>query len=233
MKLLFTFIFTLIAMPFALAQVTTKLVPVTHVYVPSGFDDNDSSEVIISGYLPDSCYKAPKSQFIIEGNKIIVTVSAIHVSGIDCSDMIVPFIETVRLGALKAIQYQVIVNNDLPQPLISNITVKKAAQPSIDNYDYMYVVNVRHLPGGKYINLDGYTVSSCFVLDKIKFQSNGEDAYSVLPIMKKISEFCPMKMTPVSYEVALPNTINRKEILLHIRSMQGNSVNSIYYQSQR
>ncbi len=233
MKIFFTMLITLCALPLTFAQVTTKLLPVDHIYVPSGFDDNDSSEIVIAGHLPDTCYKAPKSQYIVQGNRILVTVSAIHVSGIVCSDLVVPFIETVRLGALKSQRYQIIVNNGMPQPLTSNIAVKKATWPSIDNFDYMYVVNVRHLPGDKFINLDGYTVSDCFTLDRIEFQNNGVDTYAVLPIMKKISEFCPMKMTPVSFEVALPNTISRKEILLHVRSMQGNSVNSIYYQSRR
>ncbi len=117
--------------------------------------------------------------------------------------------------------------------MTSTLSVTKAIQPSIDNFDYMFVANVRHMPGDKSISLDGYTVSSCFELDEIKFQSNGTDTYAVLPIMKKVSDFCPRKMTPVSYEVPLPNSIKRKEILIHVRSMQGNSVNSIYYQSLR
>ncbi len=116
MKILSAMFFLMFLMPtFVFAQVTTKLVPITHIYVPSGFDNNDSSEIIISGYLPDSCYKAPTSQFVINGNKIFVTVSAIHVSGIICADIVVPFIETVRLGALKAQKYSIVVNNDVPQ----------------------------------------------------------------------------------------------------------------------
>ena len=33
------------------------LVPVDNVYSPKGFDANDNSEVIVSGFLPNLCYK--------------------------------------------------------------------------------------------------------------------------------------------------------------------------------
>lgn len=227
-------IYVLCLLPlFVFGQVTTKLVPVDHIYVPSGFDDNDSSEIVITGYLPNSCYKAPKSQYIVQGNTIFVTISAMHISGIVCLDVIVPFAETVRMGALKSQKYNILVNKDSDSKLTSTIAVERAASSNIDNFQYVYVANVRHAPGSKTIQIDGYSVSDCFALDEIRFISNGVDSYAVLPIMKQISSACPRKMTPVSYEAVLPTTIKRSEILLHVRSMQGNAVNSIYYSGNK
>jgi len=223
--------FALVFLPvFSFAQVTSKLVPASHVYVPNGFDDNDNVEVVISGYLPDSCYKAPKSIYKIEDHKIIITLSAIYnnESGV-CNEVIVPFIETVRLGALTAKNYEIVVISANSQKLMSQLIVKKSNGTGIDDYNYAYVTGIRHVLGSKKVIIDGYNISDCFELQELKLESNGIDTYVILPIMKKTHDFCPRKMTPVTFEAILPNGLRTKEILLHVRSMQGNSVNSIYY----
>ena len=46
--------------------------------------------------------------------------------------------------------------------------------------------------------------------------------------MKQVSEFCPMKMVPFEYEVEVPNNLEKEKILLHVRVMDGRSVNSLY-----
>lgn len=225
----FSFLFLLLSVT-SFAQVTTKLVPANHVYIPNGFDDNDNAEIIVSGFLPDSCYTAPKSVYKIEDTKITVTLSAIYNNQAGaCSDVIVPFAETVRLGALSAKNYEVTVISANPQRLISKMMVKKSGGIGIDDFSYAYITGVRHAPGNKKVIIDGYSISDCFELQELKVESNGADTYIILPIMKKINDFCPRKMMPVTFEVILPNGLHNKEILLHVRSMQGNSVNSIYY----
>lgn len=224
----------LIAMmlPFcSFAQIVTKLVPANNVFVPNGFDDNDNTEIVISGYLPDSCYKAPNHSVKVEGSKITITLNAMYQTGAmgACAEVIVPFIETVRLGALDANTYDVVVVSANPQKLMSKVVVKKASITGVDDYDYAYVTGVRHLPGNRKIMIDGYNVSDCFVLDQVKIDSNNLDTFVILPIMKQINDFCPRKMTPVHYEVTIPASLKRNEVLLHVRSMQGNSVNSIFY----
>jgi hypothetical protein len=49
--------------------------------------------------------------------------------------------------------------------------------------------------------------------------------------MKKIRDFCPMKMTPFSYDIEVPKSLANPKILLHVRSMDGNSINSIFHQT--
>ena len=224
-------VFILLLLPlFAWTQVTSKLVPINHVYIPDGFDDNDNAEIIISGYLPDSCYKAPKHEYKIQGNVISVTVSSLYNNDSGaCAEVIVPFVETVRLGALVAKNYDVVVTSANPQRSLSKMVVKKSGGTGIDDYSYAYITGVRHSPGNRKIVIDGYNVSDCFELQELKIESNGNDTYVVLPIMKQTQEFCPRKMTPVSFEAVLPTTLRNKEILIHVRSMQGNSVNAIYY----
>lgn len=227
MKSVVVFLFTLPTL--LLAQTVTKLVPVTNLFVPNGFDDNDNTEVVVSGYLPDSCYKAPVATVKNVHDNFVITVSAIYKNdGSPCADVAVPFIETVRLGALKAKSYSVSIESATLRKSYS-VTVKSATASSVDDFNYAYVTGVRHTPGNRKIMIDGYNVSDCFKLKEVKVESNGVDTYAILPIMEKINEFCPRKMTPISFEAVIPNTINKKEILLHVRSMQGNSVNSLYY----
>ena len=83
-------------------------------------------------------------------------------------------------------------------------------------------------PHNRIVELKGYNPSDCFQFDRVELVSNKEDVYSVLPIMKKVSDFCPMKMVPFSYEVEIPDDLPRKNILLHVRSMDGRSVNHLF-----
>ena len=135
----------------------------------------------------------------------------------------------MRLGALTANAYEVVVLGANSQRNVSKMMIKKSGGTGIDDHSYAYITGVRHSPGNKKITIDGYNVSDCFELQEIKVESNDLDTYVLLPIMKQVHDFCPRKMTPVSFEVILPTHLKSKEILLHVRSMQGNSVNSIYY----
>ena len=39
-----------------------KVIPIEHVYIPSGFDDNDNVEIVITGFLPNLCHKSPSAK---------------------------------------------------------------------------------------------------------------------------------------------------------------------------
>ena len=76
--------------------------------------------------------------------------------------------------------------------------------------------------------LHGMRYSPCFELDKVEVVSNKKDTLSILPIMKQVSDFCPMKGMPVAYPVKLDfREMKMKSPLLHVRTLDGKSVNSI------
>ena len=54
-KIITLFLFTVAALVNA-STPTEKLVPVDHIYVPTGFDSNDTVEVVVTGYLPNLCH---------------------------------------------------------------------------------------------------------------------------------------------------------------------------------
>lgn len=209
-----------------------KLVPVSHVYAPNGFDSNDSAEVIITGFLPNLCHKTPKAELKKEGNKISIEVSSLYYSESNpfCPEMIVPFTESVNLGVLDKGGYKVMVNGKSQWEVNESLSITGAVSNSIDEHSYAYVEYIEKEDAQKgYVKLKGYNPSDCFELDRIDYTHNGKDTYSILPKMKQVREFCPRKMVPFEYEWKVPGDLDREEVLLHVRTLDGKSINSLYY----
>jgi len=207
-------------------------VPIEDVYSPIGFDSNDSSEIIITGWLPNLCHKAPKTELTVKGNNIDIKVTALHYHQTNpfCPELIVPFTETVHVGLLDKGVYNITVNKKSIFEKKSTIKINEATSSAIDNYIYANVefVDKGIDPAKNIVALKGYNPSDCLELEEVKFVSNKNNAYSVLPIMKQVRDFCPMKMMPFSYEVEVPTSIQKNKVLLHVRVMDGKSVNTIY-----
>ena len=73
----------------------------------------------------------------------------------------------------------------------------------------------------------GYNPSDCYELDKVTYVSNDKDTYSVLPRLKKVKEFCPVKLKSFTITWKVPRQLDAKNVLLHVRTLNGNSVNKI------
>ncbi len=206
------------------------LVPVDHIYSPKGFDSNDNIEIIISGYLPNLCHKSPKTLIHVKGQNINIEVKSLKYSLTNpfCPQVIVPFLEAVSVGMLNKGTYQITVNGKSPYQQKSQITIAEATTNAIDDFMYAGVEYVEKIEGSRQIKLKGYNPSDCFVLDQIKFINNGKDTYSVLPKLKQVSDFCPLKMMPFTYQAKVPSELTEEKLLLHVRSMDGKSVNSLF-----
>ena len=210
----------------------TVMVPTDDLYIPKGFDSNDSAEVIVTGHFPNLCYKSPKATVTMdEKGKVKVKVEALYY-GEDqmCAEVIVPFVETVELGVLDKGRYQVEVNLGTAYEQKADLFIEESTSNSVDDYIYANVEYVEKTLDSRTVKLKGHNPSDCFVLEEIQLISNGADTYSVLPKMKQISDFCPMKMTPFTYDLDIPKTDDMKSdlILLHVRVMDGKSVNSVF-----
>ena len=210
----------------AMAGTPVKVkVPVDALYIPAGFDSNDSVEVVITGYLPNLCHKNPMTSFKVDKNLISITVSALKYDKTNpfCPEMVVPFLKTVKLGVLNKGKYQIEVNGKNKDSLL----IEETTLDATDNHVYAYVsyIDKSSLQDNN-ITLKAYNPSDCMQLDRVEIYDNGVNTYSVLPIMKQIREFCPMKMVPYEFNVKIPSNLKSKKVLLHVRSMDGNSVNS-------
>ena len=215
------------------AQASTPIdlaVPVDHVYSPTGFDTNDKTEIIISGFLPNLCHKSPKTEIKITGTKVDIKLSSLYYQPTDyfCPEAIVPFVEVVSLGLLNKGNYEITVNGNTPYETKGEILINDSISNAVDERIYARVDYVDKSNGTRTVELKGYNPSDCFVLDEIKTVSNNKDTLSVLPIMKQVSSFCPRKMVPFSYQYNVPKSLEFEKILLHVRSMEGKSVNSLF-----
>ena len=205
-------------------------VPVDHVYSPAGFDSNDNSEVVITGFLPNLCYKAPKANVAINNGKISVEVKALRTATLGfCAQVIVPYIEYINIGVLNKGNYPITVNEKTHWEKKSNLFVSDAINNTIDDVIYANVEEVvKAEVGSRKIALKGSNPSDCFELKEIKILDNGVDTYSVLPVMKQVSTICPKKPTPFSYEFEVPEKLDADKVLLHVRVMDGRSVNAFF-----
>ncbi len=227
--------FTAIAL-LALSPVFAQQVidaPVDHLFVPSGFDNNDNVEVVVTGYFPNPCYKRNDVKVDVRGDVVDIKVTALvsDDKSAACAAMIVPFKETVNVGNLQAGDYKVNVNRSTRFEINEEMAVVEAASQNQDDHLYAMVDYIElGFMGGESgsAQLVGWKLSDCLELERVEYVPNKKDTVTILPIMKRVREFCPMKMTPLIIPVAFnPESFSNDKILLMSRTVDGRSVNTI------
>lgn len=216
----------------AVASATVIDAPVDHLYVPKGFDSNDSVEVVVTGTFPNPCYSRNGVKVDVKNGEVEINVMAlapevILMEGMTCPDMPVQFKEVVTLGNLQGGTYSLQVNGEQSSSLNRNLKIAEASSQAVDEYLYADVEWIEKKSSSEIV-LHGFRSSDCLDLDKIKVVSNGEDTLSVLPILKQVSKKCNALNVPVSYPVKLDlSGLKTKRPLLHVRTIDGKSVNTI------
>ncbi len=206
-----------------------EAVPVTQVFTPKGFDTNDDTQVIVSGYLPNLCYKAQRVSTKVSGQNIFVTVKAfVEKKDVLCPQLAIPFLEPVSVGVMGKGTYNVVVNAGTPLEKRAGLGVSDSTTSLIDENVYANVDYVERVPGTRRVILKGYNPSDCYEFDRVEFISNGKDTYSVLPIMRKLSDFCPRKLVALDIPAEVPRELKAEELLLHVRVMNGKSINALF-----
>lgn len=124
--------------------------------------------------------------------------------------------------------YKIVVNQGSEFLLNDKINIVESEINIIDEHIYANIDYIEKTKDPKKVILKGHNPSDCLVFSRFQYLSNGKDTISILPIMRKVSDFCPMKMTDFQVEAKLDfSGIKGKNILLHARSMDGKSVNTI------
>ena len=179
---------------FAMAQPEIILAPVDHLYVPEGFDSNDSVEVVVTGTFPNACYSRNNVEVKVVGEIVDVKVTAISpdhrnmMADKYCPQVAVPFKEVVSLGNLQGGEYEIKVNEGAQNSLADTLRVAEAASNSVDDNIYAAIEYVEKQGKTDYV-LKGWRYSPCMELADVKVVSNKKDTLSILPIMKKVSDF--------------------------------------------
>jgi len=209
---------------------TKVFIPIQKVYVPKGFDSNDQSEVAIEGYLPNTCYRAPEAIAVDREGKTYIDVKADYSEGDYCMEMVVPYLVKAKLGVKRSGIYMLEVKGS-NQVLKKNIGIDEANSRDIDENVYAAVNAVETEVGSTRVELRGMNPNSCFSFREIKTVVNDEnDAIAVLPIMDvDTSSVCTHRLVPFTYEFDLPKELKDKKVLIHVRKMEGLSLNALYY----
>lgn len=209
---------------------TQKELPIDRIYSPRGYDSLDSAEIVISGYLPNRCYKEPRVE--VERYDNIIEIKAIiekpKQSNTFCPEAIVPFVKTVDLGVLDVGIYNIKYKSNKQTNQYVQFIVREPRLGSDKNELYANVHRIEKKPGKDSVVLHGYNPSDCYALKEVNIVDNGRKTVSILPRVIKVRDFCPLKMVPFQIEVDIKEDRLPEKVLLHVRSMQGESVNMIY-----
>ena len=205
--------------------------PVDHLFVPSGFDNNDNVEVVVTGKFPNPCFSRNKVEVEVKDDTVIIDVTSLSKESESmCEDLKVPFSETVTIGNLQAGDYKIVVNQGTAYQLNGKLDVAVSSSNSVDDHlyakiDYVELGFTGGLSGDAL--LVGASVSPCLALDRVEYLSNNQDTLSILPIMKKVGQDCPEKLTKLSIPVKFdPKKIPSEKVLLFVRSIDGKSVHT-------
>lgn len=211
-------------------------VPVAHTYVARGFDSNDNIEVVLEGHLPNLCHQSPTSTVKLWGDEIHVKVESLYYEETSpfCPPIIVPFLEPIAIGILPEGQYKVFINKseDLQEGAVNTpdavFSVAKSMNKTVDDYLYARVEYIEREEGSTMIKIVGNNPSPCLQFESFQWVYNDQDTLAILPKVKQVSTNCPRVDDPFSYEFEVPKEFHQSKILLHVRSLEGKSVNKLF-----
>ena len=206
--------------------------PAERVFIPTGFDDNDQVEIVVDGMLPSSCYEVVAGDWALNPDDRSVTLypKAIERTGGLCMPVLVPFTQVFNLGVLPMGDYEIKVDGVDTKSLgiaeASNSGPDDVIYASIDNaYVLEYPAQGEHR-----ILLEGNYTSTCMFWDKVELIVNDPSVIEVLPTVRvEDRPDCEDRIVPFKgISVELPDLVGEGRYLLHVRSMNGNSVNRVF-----
>jgi hypothetical protein len=210
-------------------QGTLVIVPAEGIFIPNGFDDNDQALVVLDGYLPNSCHKLVGSEVKKDPTTGAITVLqyARRFDGI-CLQVRVPYFREVDLGVMPMGETPV---STLGAP---NETLKVVESTNAGPDDYLYAaVDSARIEGdpasGRYFAvLQGRFTNTCMKLKQVVIHDSGRTV-EVLPIIEMVDQDgCQEAEIPYSWMEKLPDGMTAGRHLLHVRSLNGKSVNAMF-----
>lgn len=232
MKIILNTLFTVaLCFPWFNANADSQLVLLTveKMYIPSGFDDNDDFQLVVSGTLPDTCHKIAHVDVTQkpEDSSINVVQWGRRTDGL-CLPMSVPFSNEVIVGRLQAGNYTL----TSPGSDSRSVNIAEAGTDSQDDSIYAPVrsVVVGRLQSTSYsITMVGDLPNDCFSWSETKILDQG-DVFVLLPILS-YTDNGNCSQNPVSFEknVEISNQLSVGRYLLHVRSMSGKALNKMFF----
>lgn len=197
-------------------------------YLPVGFDTNDNSQIVAEGYFPSTCYKFAevKSKINHEQKTIRLFAKAFKYKG-TCPRVLVPFDEAVNFGLLKAGTYKVYNGESDSEIFLGDLKVAASTNSEPDDFLYAPVSQAffSQDDGKSFVTLTGDFPNSCYSMREVvvHVQTN---VIVIQPIADKSEENCDERAIPYSNTFEVKG-IEEGKYLIHTRSLNGASVNSV------
>lgn len=204
----------------------------THVYVPSGFDDNDNAQVVISGYFPNSCYQysAPSYRINEETRRIYIRHNSyVRTTGY-CLQMMIPYQAVIDIGRLERGQYDIVfVKSEGTFVKLADLGVAKSTTPAQDDHMYLPVreVLIKRFDSGVLAILRGRYTSPCMHMKEILVNLTETNIFEILPMAELRDEQCSNELRDFEFDVKL-DIPKGGEYLVHTRSLSGKAVNVLF-----
>lgn len=197
------------------------------MFIPGGFDSNDHIQIVGEGRFSNSCFRQAETHVRIDDvqKKIFLGPVAYSYPGI-CLMVIVPYQKTVDVGILKPGKWEIIQATD--DIKIGEMSVLNAASKGADDYLYAPISQGFFYQTGTvgHLALTGEFSNSCMRLDHVKITIEPQ-VISVQPIATMDqSTDCKEGKFPFSQNTEI-NNVPAGRYLLHIRSLNGNAINSL------
>ncbi len=214
------------------APTTTNLLP-GKVYVPLGFDSNDSAEIVIEGAYSNTCYRSGMATFNVdeERKKITIYNKTYFHSNSMCLMVIVPYSKVINFGVLKEGNYSLNFVGDGENISMGKLPVAKSSSTVQDDHLYAPIERTTFIEAknGKpaELILHGVFANSCMSLKEVELRrAPGSDTIAVLPKSEMSGSSCENTSVKFDERVSLEG-YGSGRVLLHVRSLNGQSLNTI------
>lgn len=208
-----------------------------YLFVPSGFDDNDKVQVVIDGWVDNSCDQVLNPKVVVHPDQktIVVEAQAVRPSEGYCMPVLTRFTSVVDVGVLPHGNWEVVTNNGW---LVESLTIEEASSSGPDSYQFANVdeVFVDYAPDRMHERnadskwsavIKGAFRTSCESLDFIEVVDSGS-TIEVLPVVKTEGEICMPREVPFEQRVFLPDIQEKGRYLLHVRTANGGALNQVF-----
>lgn len=235
--LIFAFFSILPLLGFSQTSEIEVNVPITNVFVPTGFDSNDEIDIIIEGILPTLCHFNPSVSIAEKKSQNLIIVAKANLLNAHCVKTYIPFMKVLKLKNFQAGAYRLLFKNPSHHIPGLNLQIKPVPlliTPPInyiqDENIYANVESVYSLDKDT-IAIRGTHPSDCFKLKEIKLIVDKSNILVVLPKMERDQNVSclPQKLIPFEYNIDLREKNLDERTLIHIRSMSGQSHNLIHF----
>jgi hypothetical protein len=197
------------------------------IFVPGGFDSNDHVQIVGEGMFKNTCYRHADTTVTVDeaSRRISLGPVAYEYAGL-CLQVILPFERVIDVGILKTGKWEIVQGTSLEK--LGEINIRASITDDADDYLYAPVSQAFFQQKGAVseVLLAGEFTSDCLSIDQVKVTIE-PDVIVLQPIAKvesrpncKSGRFAFSKVVPI-------DLIPKGRYLLHVRSMNGNAINSL------